>query len=38
MNEVEGEFDGPPKEVIARVAEKLAGRGLSFGKERPSEV
>jgi hypothetical protein len=38
MSEVEGEFDGPPGEVISRVAEKLAERGLSLGKERPSEI
>lgn len=35
LSEVEGVFDGPPEEVIARVAEKLAERGLSLRKGAP---
>lgn len=30
LSEVEGDFDGPAEAVIARVAEKLAERGLSL--------
>jgi hypothetical protein len=30
LSEVEGEFDVPPEEVIARITEKLSKRGLSL--------
>lgn len=30
LSDVDGDFDAPPEEVIARVAEKLAARGLSL--------